>query len=448
MMQAQPTSYRFADNVHASSNNNFGNYVIRKGMGELRRPTWNYTETVIRILPCWNFSTNAWEPFRRSTNYFDFGDWIRSYDIVRRLGENGVSFLLYDPVANPSYDVSSNPCCILYKAINRAIDAKHSEPDWPAMLRGGAGRGAILSRPSKTYLIRTAIFRIKSKDMVSADRSPLGLSTNDPPYFFDLPKSVGEKLCGMLEEHDEDFKGNPEDFDAMYKYGDIVSLAGGAYVHIFQEGADPRQALADSTPKQLTVAGTRSQGHSDRTIPGYDMFIDKSFMGFSPQFNTTELERIVKAKQRAWEQVLYFPTDQEQAFLIQDGFPASAILYAWKDKKEWIKDETRSRAVGRVSATVMPATAPGVASIGTSPRSGMMTGEPAVTDPVVPQPTPPVGMPKIGGWGDKAWDFGDTAGDEPPVPAGATMAATATAREAAVRSAMEMAKARNMGRTI
>jgi hypothetical protein len=359
MTTARP-AYRFAENAATSNANEYGNYILKRGAGEVRKPTWNRTETVVRFLPQFNFEAGIWEPFRRSPAPMDFGDWIRSYVAVRGFGESGITMLLYDPVANPAYDLQSNPCIILYRAINNAIDAKQCEPDWPALLRGGNNKRATLGRHGQIYIARCGIFRIKSKDMATGDRSPLGLATSDPAYFLELPKTAGEKLISLLEERNEDFQGDPEDWDNAYKCGDIVSLDKGAYVHIFEEGADPRANSGyqqGSAPRQLTV-GTGGRGNygggggGGTNFKGYDLFVDKTWNGFAAQLNSPELEQLIKNKQRPWEDCLQFFNHQEQAFLVQDGFPAGAIMYAWRDHPEWIKPETRSKAVNKVSVAM------------------------------------------------------------------------------------------------
>jgi hypothetical protein len=311
MSNARP-SYRFADNATGNTSNEYGNHILKRGMGEIRKPSWNRTETVIRLLPQWNFDENRWEPYRRSSAPMDFGDWIRRYDAVRGFGESGITMLLYDPIANPAYDIQSNPCVILYRAIMSAIDAKQCEPDWPALLKGGTNRRAMLGRHGPLYVARCGMFRVKSKDMATSERSPLGLSNSDPAFFVELPKTAGEKLIAMLEERNENFQGDPDD-PAAFKYGDVVSLEQGAYIHIFEEGADPRteqaQYQAGNAPRQLTVgSGGRGNygGGGNSQFRGYDMFIAPTWKGFSAAMNSPELERLIKSKQRPWEDCLQF----------------------------------------------------------------------------------------------------------------------------------------------
>lgn len=478
MTAAARPAYRFSENAVGNTANEYGNYILKRGAGEIRKPSWNRTESVVRFLPQWNFETNQWEPYRCSPAPMDFGDWIRRYDAVRGFGESGITFLLYDPVANPAYDIQSNPCVILYRAINGAIDAKQCEPDWPALLKGGNNRRAALGRHVPIYIARCGIFRIKSKDMATADRSPLGLANSDPPFFLELPKTAGEKLIALLEDRNEDFKGDPEDYQAAYKHGDVVSLNAGAYVHMFEEGADPRANSgyqAGAAPRQLTVGsggrgnyGGGSGGGGNSQFKGYDLYIEPTWNGFSAQLNTPELERLIKSKQRPWEDCLQFLEHQEQAFLVQDGFPPGAIMYAWRDHPEWIKDETRSKAVGRVSrmAEALPPAEPfrgaGQPLIRVPTRAETVSpkveqisgGDPRGAESGAATPTTPAqeGAPvgSVGGWGtSSAADPTATESKDSVVPQSlptaegiTTVDTNGPSREQKALAALEAARAR------
>lgn len=354
--------YSFADHAQSSTSNEFGNYILKRGAGEIRKPSWQRTETVVRFLPCWDFEGNCWSPFRLSQEPNQYGDWIRQYAGVRGFGANGVTMLLYDHVNEQHYDLQSNPCVLLYRAIDESIKNKTCEADWPALLRGGEGQRAPLSRHQPIYLARAAIFRIKSKDMATQENSPLGLAPTGPAYFLEMPKTVGERLLSTMEERVENYEGDPEDYDAIFKHGDIVSLGCGAYVHIFQEGADPRQEQqqAGGQVRQLGIptGGGRGSAGGGNKFQGYDLYIERTWRGYSASLNTPEYEQLIRSKQKPWEDCLNFLSNQEQAFLVQDGFPPRAILYAWRDHKDWIKDETRSKATGRVSETVIPVDVP------------------------------------------------------------------------------------------
>ncbi len=357
-MSQNRSDYRFAQDGNTSNAIAFGNYILKPGAGEIRKPSWNRTETVIRILPQWDFKNNEWSPFRYSPAPLEFGDWIRKYEAVRSFGSKGISMLLFDPKAHDHYDVNDNPCAILYQAVKNAIKNRQEQQGWASLLQGEPGKSAHLRRHGPVYLVRCGIFRINNKDLATSDRAPLGLSMSDRPYFMEIPKTAGEKLTSLLEEPTENYVGDPEDYDLAYKHGDIISLDRGGFVHIFQEGSDPRSNRPSGGGQLRTInVSSSNRGNSSSSsgaggFQGYDMFISKEWGDYSPNLNNSELMHIIKLKQRPWEECLQFFSHQEQAFLIQDGFPPSAILYAWRDHPEWIKDETKSKAVGRTSVAM------------------------------------------------------------------------------------------------
>jgi hypothetical protein len=481
---------RYSMSQHGQgSTDNFGNMILRSGGGNLRRPSWDKTETVVRFLPCIDPDGN-WTPFRNSMSPRDFGDWLRGYPAVRNFGENGgVTMLLFNQVEQPAYDMHQNPCVMLYDAVNNAIRNKQERPGWASLTKGGPGKGPVLSRPTDVYLARAAIFRIKNEDKATGDRSPIGLSVGEPAMFLEMSDSAGRALIEMLEERDNDYEFPTDgdiDFNLAYKSGDIIALDKGAFVHFYQFGYDPREnaSAASQGPRQVVVGGSRG-GKSNEPAKRYACFTSPEWKGFAPQFNSEELEDIIRGKAiRPWDDsvhgpgtgVLNFMSPEGQARVLQerDCFPADMFLYAWQDHPDWIIERTRDRAAGR-TGVLMPDSNTGRWNSGPGGHDGPTgpVGAPA-RNPVNP-PTTPAAKPqqtprqsgKVGGWGNKAWE--ETAegqqakapaadetvqkapevgekpaeeGQQATVAENANTAAPANEREAAALKAMEEAKAK------
>lgn len=368
--------YRMSQQGISSRDTNFNNKVIKDGMGKIRRPSWckeNETnETVFRILPHLGQDGN-WEPFRYSNSLRDYGDWIRRYDAVRSFGANGHTWLLYDPVRQPGYSLDANPAVILYRSIDRAVAAGQDQQGWAALLRGSAGRGAPLSKPTEIYVVRAAIFKINNKDIVVGERSPLGLNDQDLPYFMELPQSAGQALLSKLELRNEQYEGTPESdpdfFHNSYLYGDIVDLSKGAFVRIFREGCDPEAAVAQAQTagtRQVVVGGGRGiyQNQQQKKAENrFDCDLTPTWNGWTAVLADEQgaTDALLRKNARPWEDVLNFPTHEQQAAWINDSFPASAILYAFRDHPEWISEGTRAKAVDRTySVPTTPAVVPGL----------------------------------------------------------------------------------------
>jgi hypothetical protein len=475
---------RYSMSQHGQgSTDNFGNMILRAGAGNLRRPSWDKTETVVRLLPCLDPDGN-WTPFRNSMAPRDFGDWIRGYPAVRNFGENGgVTMLLFNQVEQPAYDMHQNPCVMLYDAVNNAIRNKQEKPGWASLTKGGPGKGPVLSRPTDVYLARAAIFRIKNEDKATNDRSPMGLSAGEPAMFLEMSDSAGRALIDMLEERDQDYEfpadGNI-DFNLAYKSGDVIALNKGMFVHFYQFGFDPRDnnTAPSQGPRQVVVGGRG--GKSTEPAKRYACFTAPEWKGFSPQFDTPELEEIIRRKaSRPWDDslhgpgtgVLNFLSSEEQARVLQerDCFPANVFLYAWQDHPDWIIERTRDREVARTTFAM-----PGQGTGRWNSETPANVGQPLPRNPVNPaanQDTPkpqqaPKQTGKVGGWGNKAWEetaegeqpkaatvdetvrppeIGEQTPDEAqPAPAAdnANTVVPANEREAAALKAMEEAKAK------
>lgn len=349
---SRPQRYSFANQgaaASASTGAQAGKHVLRRVPGvDFWSPSWG-EETIIRAFPAINpQKPTEFDPYRLSQGYCDFGDWIRVYEAVRNFGNPGVTMLLHDSL-NPSYDAQlMNPCWVLHRAINMALSQGQGLGEWVPLTKGSAGKGAVLSKPSKLYLVQCAIFRHKSKDTFGPGKSPLGTDLAGPTIVMGLPPTAGEALISQLEERDEGWQGDPNDVK-QYKYGDPVSINAGRFIHIYELGKDPRsrfnQTKQQSTPASIYTASAQARTGSGPGMEakGYGVFITETLDGGPNDISASMdgMEDLVRAKWRPWDNILEFKTDEEQAHLIAPLFPPSAILYAWREHPSWIPDSVR-----------------------------------------------------------------------------------------------------------
>jgi hypothetical protein len=395
-----------------TSSGSMGKHVLKRVPGvDLWGPAWG-EETVIRVYPAINKEDHSFEPYRYDSSYCNFSDWIRVYDAVRNFGNPGVTMLLHNGMNN-SYDVQAmNPCWILYRAINQALSQGQGLSDWVPLTKGGTGKSAQLSKPTKLYLVQCAIFRHKSQNTFGANKPPIGANPDGgPTIVMALPATAGESMIRQLEEKDEDWQGDPDSAD-QYKYGDLVGVTSGRFVHIYELGKDPRNRYGSSGKQALTTAsiyssapagatsGGRSFGGGAGSMEpkGYGTFITETLDGGEHDIPASleGFEDMVRSKVKPWDDILEFKSDEEQAHLIAPLFPASAVLYAWRDRPQWIPESVREagnyEARKPVSASIPPsALNPGAHSWGTAnrpaPNRGTATwgSSPQPMDSVVPQ---------------------------------------------------------------
>lgn len=392
--------YSFANQGAAAAANtnaaSMGKHVLKRIPGvDLWSPAWG-EETVIRMFPALDpTNPDQFDPYRLSAGYCDFGDWIRVYEAVRNFGNPGVTMLLHNGM-NPSYDAQlMNPCWILYRAINQALSQGQGSGDWVPLTKGSQGKGAVLSKPSKLYLVQCAIFRHKSQDTFGPGKPPLGANPDGGPMIvMALPATAGESMIRQLEEKDEDWKGDPESYE-QFKYGDPVGIDAGRFVHIYELGKDPRSRYnanrQPANPASIysvapgAAAGGRGFGAGGGGMEpkGYGTFITETLDGGPNDIpaTLTGFESMVRNKVRPWDEILEFKSDEEQAHLVAPLFPPSAILYAWRDHPSWIPDNVREagsyEARRPVSQNFAPSAVQPGNTWGSAPRTGASKGQAA-----------------------------------------------------------------------
>lgn len=365
--RVQPT---YDPGAHMQSNRgNFGIYILKDGVqATLKKPSWNRTETVFRPYPSLSYDDpNQFLPYRLDPAGRNvFGHWIRRYDCAWGVGNPGTTFLLNDPGAGDStYDPWMTPLGILYRAIEGACKKGQGRPEWYPLREGSSGRGKALRAPSEMFLMQGVLMRYESKNLFGGNKVAPGWGKN-PPCILMLSSGVGRELIRQLCIENEGYQGDPADFERRYLHGDPVSPLHGRYLHFFQKGSDPRQRYQanptarsgqsrqslDDVMSDMDRTGGATSGGGQEDI-GFDLFISRDLDGLPASFTDRGVE-IAKSKWLYWEEVLWFPTEVEQAHLLFKIFPISACLYAFDGvNPDWIPEDARKRAASAVSV-VMP----------------------------------------------------------------------------------------------
>lgn len=352
--------YQFSQHGQSEQGQRHGNYLIANNQADLWSPAYGQGVTTIRVFPAKSLDNpNEWDPYRfPSTDPHDplgFGDWIRRYPAVRSMGDPPVTFIQHDPADPQIEDPQMTPGWLLFRAIDRAVAQGQDRPGWAALLRGSRGRGAQLSRPSEVYLVQCAIMQYKNR----AYSPPKGFGQDDKLVVMELGPSAGLAMLNECHREVEGYQGDPDDLAARYANGDPISLDAGRFVNFYTlKDGDPRQA------QQVAAGGWNSggggqggfgggnrggRGGNDEPI-GYGCFMEEQFNGIPARLR--DFESAVASRVRNWDEILRFPTIEEQAHLLADKFPPEVIEYAWSSHPEWIPEEVRRRARAAVSVGV------------------------------------------------------------------------------------------------
>ncbi len=341
--------YSMGAHGHSETSERFGNFLLQSGAGgEVWKPSYNGGPTTIRIFPGKNpDNPTEWDPFRISSEPRFFGDWVRRFPAVRSMGDPGCTFIIKDP-GDDSISLEMTPAWVLYNAVNRAVSAK-SDPGWGGYLKGGANRGAQLPRPGEVYLVQCCIVQHKGKI-----KSPFYGATDDKLVIMELGNSAGKALLDLCDALTEGYTGPPEDYNAMFQSGDIVDPQNGRYVTFYAlKDGDPRQQRQSV---QMTAAaafgqgGRQGGGGGQNEDIGFGCYTEPNFGQIGASI--APVEEVIKRKVRLWDDILRFPTLEEQAAILASRFQPQMIMYAWQEFPDWIPEGTRAKAVGQVNVAM------------------------------------------------------------------------------------------------
>lgn len=326
--RTRPYSYR--ENGRQNRGGVQGDHIIKNGSGvEIWKPSWKQTTTTIRIFPALApENPTVFDPWRFSPEDDDWGDWVRTYPTARNFGNPGVTFILNDPADN-SYDTLTNPAWILYNAISRAVRAGQGAGHWAPLLMGGMGRGAQLHQPDSITLIQCCIWQTRGRQY----DPPRGGEREGLPVVMELSPSAAKVMMQLMNERVQEFRGDPDDFQSQFVYGDPVSLEHGKFVHFYQLGHDPREQQTQRSRQNSFGQSRPGQGGSgggdDREPIGYGCFMTPDYEGIPACL--AGHEELVKRKWRAWDDIIYLPSHEEQVKWLCSAFPADVVVFALRE---------------------------------------------------------------------------------------------------------------------
>lgn len=372
--RGQTSRYSFKKHGSASrSKGRLGDYVLKPNNGtEVWSPSWNNTTTIFRPYPVPTpEDPNVLCGFRNSDEPDDFDDWIRGYPAARNWGDPGITFLLYDPTED--INPEDHPAWVLFRCVDGRVQAGQAPAHWQALLKGGAGRSAMLKAPQDLYVMQGALLEQRSKPYTP----PRGGSPDDDLVVFQCTKSVVSEMASLVNVME----------------GDLVSLdpGQGGFLQIYQLGGAADPDLQDAAG----FGGSRGSayGGADRKI-GYGVKLIKEWNGVTADLSS--VADMVKKKVQPWEDVIRILSIEEQAHLLAKHFPPDVIWEAFADHRYegWIPEQVE-RAINQPVSVASPgipqAAAPAVeAPAPTPPTAGWGAARPEVegADPLA-RPTGP-----------------------------------------------------------
>src|SRR5690606_20556764 len=80
---------------------------------------------------------------------------------------------------------------------------------------------------------------------------------------------------------------------------------------------------------------------------GYGLYLEPTYNGTTASL--VELEEHVRQRVLPWDDILWFPTPDEQAAMLAERFPADVIMYAFASHPDWIPENVRKQASAQVT---------------------------------------------------------------------------------------------------
>lgn len=347
--------YDFAGQSQINTSQADNHILLRSAHAETWGPSWQNTLTTFRPTPVKQLDGTL-TPYRLSTNNNAFGPWIQAR-LCFRGGQSGsmVSFLLHDPNDGTEFDPQNSPPFVLYNAINSAVNAGQERPGWGALIKGGPGKPAALSRPKMMYYMQGYLLENKNKVFPGL---PRGLKQNDRVIVFGIPAgsptAVGNKLLNMLNQVKPEQAAQTADMEAFMEqqmyFGNPIAFNYGRFFRFCEAGG---QLTNVAQPGYANAGGqnTNQQG-ADK---GYDVSIVSEVYGvpatLPQEFVQSMIDRTIP-----WENVFnYVPVEEQVAFLAR-AYYGDVIEYAFSDRPQWLTQDVLS--ITRVRMQVQSAGVP------------------------------------------------------------------------------------------
>jgi hypothetical protein len=379
------TRFKFSERAQAVAANLYndrpGDWILKPGKAYLYSPGYDMAAnkdgiTVFRILPRFEPGDGTPQNPGRFTPFYDgddFGDWIRVYQTIEYFGndpDNQASFILDDGMGTtnaPQY-----PTAVLRKAVQRALQAGTDPGGWHRYVEG---QKPFLPDAKARYFVQVLLVHLnKQLDGIK------GL--NGKPYVLKMSQSAGNALVSLVKTPITEATlaqraASQDPIQLHFEHGDPVSLYDGRWIVMYKAGnGDPRTRQAGIVQQaQPTMFGQQAmaqpQSKEERAAfaekNSYACYCQDQFYNIPANFVSGAAEQqSVAATTQPWEDLLYFPTIEQQVELCATRVPYQMLEYAFQNRPDWLHIARKTLKLDEVSMgwgsthgpTQAPTTAP------------------------------------------------------------------------------------------
>lgn len=396
------------------------------------QPAWGGKNTTIRMLPAVDpDNPGQFLPARVAdpsgeTDSTVFSPWIYRLWMLRRFGDPKVVLAVADDSCDTNEVLAQSPGSVLRKAVLRAIDRRAEKPGWGGLVNGTK---AVLTPTKLCCLVQCFLFRWNSKSYISipgktGKQPPRGARPDDPVVVMLLPPSAANALMRAMDTD-----------GGLPWQQDPVGIHPGAFVHIFERGADPIRAPGATSADVYSSKPVEESAGGDQ-FKGYDIDLSETLDGL-PMPNDIDAslagrEQLVASKVRPWDKLVQIRSYEDQLRILARSFltcPDRSLRdilvdvtkYAFEDQTDILPDEIRDYGKKTVQvptpkAPPRPAAAPTAPVAPTKPPVDDLYAAPVVDagDEEVPEEAASSGGDSEQALGDYLQNGGNTP-EEPAV---------------------------------
>jgi hypothetical protein len=334
--------YSMAQHGASQAGSDYGHRLLQPHVAArymIQKPLYKQGYTTLRIFPG-KEPDGTLTPYRFGAGPLQYGDWIRRYDMMVAVGTSlPLTYITHDRAedgVDPRTRIRMHPAAKLRVYVDTQIRLGQEETGWAMLVQDPPDhqRGPALPWPSEQSLVFCACFYRGNKQF----SPPEGGAIDQRGLIFTLPKGGTNKFFDELDKPNPAYAGDPSNYAESLLHGDPIALDHGKFVTFFAKKNDPRRS-----PQQAAIWATQAGGRQEREEAGYDCDIQPLFGAIPPQMNAPHLRDLVLHHVQPWDQILWFPSYEEQAHMLALQFPPNLICRAWADNPEWIPIEVRNR---------------------------------------------------------------------------------------------------------
>lgn len=338
----------------------------------LVRPAFNAPKPmVIRILPCKNYDDQSkFDSTRFSSDAGDFSEWAVSIPAAKYIGmDQKFSFLLYDPLQE-DYDARENPYFIFWNAIRSAVRAGEARlgrnnvmtSSWIAYMPQGGKQ--CIDKPKSQTFYQALVYQNYDDIYIKGGGRPIGAREDNMPCVVQISSHAHEQLLNLLGEEDSTYAGDPDDWRARYKYGDIVDFDGGKFVAFYNPKCQSIAELSGQSASTSILMDDSDVPDTDgdsSEVRGYAVAIVDKFHyanGGRVFAKSAVLDDqrndwfdTIPTRIKDWDDILFFPTHDEICKYMATAYRSEPNLlkYAWRLNREFFTDEVNGILNNRVT---------------------------------------------------------------------------------------------------